>query len=191
MKKTIAGALMLIVFISAAAQVKQYKDGRPTASLRMNFKDDGIVMRYGTGKDSCDTYGAREAVVNKVGNTYYLFYDGAGKEGWLSCLAESKDLKTWDKKGTILTLGDSTRNDSKSASSPWVIKDKDTWHMFYVGTPHTTPAPYRIPAFPYLTMKAQSKSLEGPWIKQYDVIPLPQKDNFLHRYFEPGIPGEK
>ncbi|TLV00723.1 hypothetical protein [Dyadobacter luticola] len=159
------------------AQNEQYVDGRPSAKLRMNFKDTGIVMRYGDGPDSSDTYGAREAVVNKEGDTYYLFYDGAGSKGWISCLAESKDLKSWNKKGTILTLGDATKNDYKSASSPWVVKEKDTWHMFYIGTPNTTPAPYRIPAFPYLTMKAQAKSLAGPWTKQYDVTPLPPKEN--------------
>ena len=44
--------------------------------------------------------------------------------------------------------------------------------MFYMGTPNTSPAPFRVPSFPYLTMKAQSKSLEGPWIKQYGVVPF-------------------
>ena len=168
---------MIVISVPAMAQVKPYKDGRPTASLRMNFKDEGIVMHYGNGKDSCDTYGAREAVVNKDGNTYYLFYDGAGKDGWIACLAESNDLKTWKKKGTILTLGDSTKADFKSASSPWVIKQGDTWHMFYVATRNSTPAPYRVPVFPYLTLKAQSASLKGPWKKQYDVIPLSLKAN--------------
>jgi predicted GH43/DUF377 family glycosyl hydrolase len=152
-----------------------YSDGRPAASLRMNAKDEGIVMKYGDGPDSCDTYGAREAVVVKEKGAYYLFYDGAGKDGWISCMAESKDLKSWSKTGAILSLGDSTRNDHKSASSPWVIKQGNTWHMFYIGTPNTTPAPYRIPAFPYLTMKASSSSITGPWKKQYDVTPLPPK----------------
>lgn len=170
---TIAMHLPALLF----AQKQGYSDGRPAATLRMDCKDTGIVLRYGDGPDSCDTYGAREAVVNKEGDTYYLFYDGAGKKGWIACLAESKDLTSWTKKGPILTLGDSTRNDSKSASSPWVVKEKDTWHMFYVGTPNTTPPPYRIPAFPYLTMKARAKSLAGPWEKQYDVVPLPPKPN--------------
>lgn len=172
-----AAVLTALFSLKANAQQSDYIDGRPSAKLRMPFQDEGIVMRYGDGKDSCDTYGAREPVVNKEGDTYYLFYDGAGKDGWISCLAESKDLRTWTKKGTILTLGDSTKNDYKSASSPWVIKEKDIWHMFYLGTPNTTPAPYRIPSFPYLTMKAKSKSLPGPWIKQYEVTPLPPKEN--------------
>lgn len=178
MRHIVMGVSISITIVTTAqAQQISYLDGRPSTSLRIPCKDEGIVMRYGDGKDSCDIYGAREAVVNKEGDSYYLFYDGAGKEGWLSCLAESKDLRHWTKKGPILTLGDSGRNDSKSASSPWVIKDKNEWHMFYVGAKNTTPAPYRIPALPYLTMKAKSASLRGPWIKQYDVTALPPKEN--------------
>lgn len=174
-KNFIAFGLFLATGSAAIAQTAVYSDGRPAATLRMNVKDEGIVMRYGNGKDSCDTYGAREAVVVKEKDTYYLFYDGAGKDGWRSCLAESKDLQNWKKRGAILSLGDSTRSDHKSASSPWVIKEGNTWHMFYLGTPNTTPPPYRIPAFPYLTMKAKSASITGPWVKQYEVIPLPPR----------------
>jgi predicted GH43/DUF377 family glycosyl hydrolase len=141
----------------------------------MNAVDEGIVLRYGDGPDSCDVYGAREAIVNEDKGIYHLFYDGAGKEGWKACLAESNDLKTWIKKGAILNLGVPGSKDSKSASSPWVIKEKDMWHMFYLGTPNTTPAPDRIPGFPYLTMKAKSSSLKGPWIKQYNVTPFELK----------------
>jgi len=32
----------------------------------MNAVDGGIVLRYGDGIDSCDVYGAREAIVNKA-----------------------------------------------------------------------------------------------------------------------------
>ncbi|MFD1143623.1 hypothetical protein ACFQ4C_21020 [Larkinella insperata] len=156
---------------------KRYSDGRPAAKYRMACQDEGIVLRYGDGPDSCDTYGAREAVVNRDNGRYYLFYDGAGKQGWIACLAESQDLRTWTKRGLLLELGQPGRNDAKSASSPWVIKENDTWHMFYVGTPNTTPPPNRIPAFPYLTMKAQSHSLAGPWKKQYEVVALPPKEN--------------
>jgi len=166
--------------LNCIAQESSYIDGRPSANYRIYCHDEGVVLKHGDGPDSCDVYGAREAIVNKVGNIYYLFYDGAGKTGWLACLTESKDLKNWQKKGAVLHLGDSTRADSKSASSPWVIKQKDEWHMFYLGTPNTTPAPDRIPAFPYLTMKAKSKSLEGPWIKQYDVRPFPEKKNSFY-----------
>ena len=168
---------LYFILLNTNVFAQGYVDGRPMAAKRIACSDEGIVMRYADGPDSCDTYGAREAVLNKEGDTYYLFYDGAGKDGWIACLAESRDLRSWTKKGPILTLGPVGKNDSKSASSPWVIKEKNTWHMFYVGTPNTTPPPYRIPAFPYLTMKAKSQSLAGPWEKQYDVIPLPPKEN--------------
>lgn len=164
-----------LIYNSVFAQQMPYIDGRPQAHLRINAVDDGIILSYGDGQDSCDVYGAREAIVNKENGIYYLFYDGAGKDGWLACLAESKDLKTWRKKGKILSLGKPGTYDSKSASAPWIIKEKDTWHMFYLGTPNTTPAPNRIPSFPYLTMKAKSTSIEGPWVKQYGVVPFPRK----------------
>jgi predicted GH43/DUF377 family glycosyl hydrolase len=175
---------LLVPFICCAGSLKlhaqQYIDGRPAASLRLQCSDEGVVLRHGNGTDSCDTFGAREAIVNKVDNKYYLFYDGAGKDGWKACLAESDDLKNWNKKGAILALGDSGKSDSKSASAPWVIKSDGVWHMFYLGTPHTSPAPDRIPAFPYLTMKAQAKSIEGPWVKQYDVTPFADKANSFY-----------
>lgn len=179
-KLKFAGLILLFYFLNpriTLAQTSSYLDGRPAATKRIKCTDEGIVLRYGDGPDSCDSYGAREAVLNKQGDKYYLFYDGAGKDGWRACLAESNDLKTWVKKGAILSLGKSGSDDAKSASSPWVIRENGVWHMFYLGTPNTSPAPDRIPAFPYLTMKARSKSLEGPWIKQYDVHPFPVDSN--------------
>ena len=175
LKKTILVTLANLIYVISLAQQTPYIDNRPLAHYRINAVDYGIVLRHGDGKDSCDVYGAREAILNKENGIYYLFYDGAGKDGWLACLAESKDLKTWTKKGPILSLGKPGTNDSKSASAPWVIKERNTWHMFYLGTPNTTPPPDRIPSFPYLTMKARSKSLEGPWVKQYIVISFPPK----------------
>jgi predicted GH43/DUF377 family glycosyl hydrolase len=174
-------SIVFIIFSNhLLAQQKKYIDDRPYPSSRVVCVDDGVVLKHGNGPDNCDTYGAREAIVNKSHGIYYLFYDGCGNAGWVACLAESKDLNNWTKKGPILTLGDSTRADHKSASSPWVIKQNGQWHMFYLGTPNTTPAPDRIPGFPYLTMKATSKSLEGPWIKQYNVKPFLEKKNSFY-----------
>ena len=39
----------------------------------------------------------------------------------------------------------------------------------------TTPAPDRIPATPYFTLKAKSPSPAGPWVKQKDVVPFRTK----------------
>lgn len=186
--KILLSTMIVLSSVNLFAQQTAYIDNRPQAHFRINAIDEGIILRYGDGIDSCDVYGAREAVVNKDKGTYYLFYDGAGKDGWRACLAESKDLKTWHKKGAILKLGDTGSNDAKSASSPWVIKENGVWHMFYLGTPNTSPAPDRIPSFPYLTMKAKSKSLEGPWIKQYDITPFtPQKKSFYSATASPGF----
>lgn len=168
-------SMILCIAADVQAQSSFYKDGRPMATKRMPCTDHGIVLRYGDGKDSSDVYGAREALINKEGNTYYLFYDGAGKDGWKASLATSKDLIRWKKKGPVLELGAPGSNDAKSVAAPWVINYKGVWHMFYLGTPNTTPAPERIPAFPYLTMKAKAASLKGPWTKQYDVIPFTTK----------------
>jgi predicted GH43/DUF377 family glycosyl hydrolase len=167
---------------------KEYSDGRPQASKRMNARDEGIVLRHGDGPDSCDVYGAREAIVFEENGLYYLHYDGAGKAGWQACLAVSRDLTAWTKKGVVLRLGEAGKLDCKSASSPWVIKEGKTWHMFYLGTPNVSPPPDRIPSFPYLTMKARSASPEGPWEKQYDVVPfVPRKGTYYEATASPGF----
>lgn len=172
MKKITAAAFLIIAtFVSASP--KQYSDGRPVATLRMNAKDQGIILRHGDGPNKCDIRGAREALIFKEKDVYHLFYDGAGPDGWLACLATSKDLITWEKKGPVLDFGKHGEMDSAAACSPWVIFDGTEWHMFYLGTPNGKD----IPSFPYVTLKAKSRSLAGPWIKQKDVVPFSVKPN--------------
>lgn len=171
MKVCIGTTLLLSAGTLTAADMR-YHDGRPVASLRMEALDQGVVIRHGDGPGRCDLLGAREALIFQEDGTYHLFYDGAGPKGWLACLATSRDLKVWEKKGPILDLGKPGESDSASASSPWVVSDGKGWHMYYLGTPRATGAPDRIPSPPYLTMKARSRSLAGPWIKQPDVIPF-------------------
>jgi len=65
--------------------------------------------------------------------------------------------------GALLDFGGKEEMDSASASYGVTYFDGKTWHMFYLGTPHTSPAPDLIPAFPYLTMKAKGASPAGPW----------------------------
>jgi predicted GH43/DUF377 family glycosyl hydrolase len=180
--------IALCISTDLLAQHSSYSDERPVAIKRIHSKDQGIVLRYGDGADSSDVFGAREALVNKEGDTYYLFYDGIGKHGWRICLAESKDLTSWTKKGPILEFGVPGSNDTKCVAAPWVIKSGGKWHMFYLGTPNTTPAPERIPAFPYFTMKAWSASLKGPWAKQYNIIPFsPKPGTFYSVTASPGF----
>lgn len=166
----------------------KYRDDRPIAKYRMDAEDIGVVLHYGNGPDSCDYRGAREAVINKENDTYYLYYDGAGPKGWLACFATSKDLINWEKKGKLLDFGKKGDPDHATATSPWIIKEGDYWHMFYVGSPNATPAPDYIPSFPYLTLKAKSKEIAGPWMKQRDVIPFKPKENsFYSSTCSPGF----
>ncbi|WP_146531351.1 hypothetical protein [Novipirellula artificiosorum] len=169
------------------AEAPKYADGRPEATLRMDAKDHGVVLRYGDGPERCDMLGARDVWVFEDKGTYYLHYDAAGPEGWLCSLAVSKDLLSWEKKGPILEFGGPGEDDSKSASYGVTFSDGKQWHMFYLGTPNVSAPPDRIPSFPYLTMKAKAIRAAGPWIKQTDVVPFRTKpDTYYSITASPG-----
>ena len=172
----IALFILFIITIRQSAMSQNYSDGRPVAKLRMDAKDDGIVLKYGDGPETCDYLGARDVWVFESGGTYYMHYDGAGIKGWLCCLATSNDLVTWEKKGAVLQLGKPGESDSKNASYGITYFDGKKWHMFYLGTPNVTPAPDLIPSFPYLNMKAESNSPSDPWIKRGDIVPFKPKE---------------
>jgi len=150
----------------------RYPDGRPAAPYRLDARDQGVVLRHGDGPNRCDELGARDLWLFKQGSTYYMHYDAAGPQGWLAALATSRDLVHWEKRGAVLELGQPGQDDSKSASYGVTFKDGHTWHMFYLGTPNTSPAPDLVPMFPYQTLKACSTSPTGPWQKQREVIPF-------------------
>ena len=153
----------------------QYSDGRPAASLRMDAKDYGIVLRYGGGPGDCDMLGARDVWVFEDEGTYYMHYDAAGPKGWLCSSAVSTNLTTWEKKGPVLDFGTPGDDDAKSASYGVTYKAGKEWHMYYLGTPNVSDPPDLVPMFPYLTMKAKGESAAGPWIKQKDVVPFRTK----------------
>lgn len=141
-------------------------------TLRLDATDSGPILHHGDGPGRCDYLGAREAICFHAGDKYYLHYDGAGPTGWLACLAVSSDLRRWDLRGPVLTLGAPGEDDAGTASSPWTVFDGTTWHMFYAGSRKTTPPPDRIPAVPYFTLAARSDRPDGPWRKQRDVVPF-------------------
>ena len=155
-----------------AQKILAYRDGRPAAKFHLDAVDHGVVLRHGDGPDRCDIYGARDVWVYRTDGTFYMHYDAAGPKGWLAALATSKDLIHWQKKGPVLELGKPGENDSASASYGTTFFDGKTWHMFYMGTPHTSPPPDLVPAFPYLTLKAKSTSPASSWIKQKEVTPF-------------------
>lgn len=177
---TVIAAALSLAGADLAPGQTTYPDGRPAATLRMEAKDQGIILKHGEGPNQCDYLGAREALIFEEDGAYHLFYDGAGPKGWIACLATSKDLVTWEKKGPIFDLGEKGQNDSAGACSPWVIKEGNEWHMFYLGTPNASAAPHYIPHFPYLTLKAKSPTLAGPWTKQPDVVPFACKPNTFY-----------
>ncbi len=165
-----------------------YSDGRSAAKYRLDAQDYGVVLRHGDGPGQCDILGARDVWVFEADGAYYMHYDAAGPKGWLAALATSKDMIHWQKKGPVLELGKAGKNDSASASYGTTFYDGRAWHMFYLGTPHTSPAPDLVPAFPYLTMKARSMSPVGPWAKQKDVVPFQAKPSTY--YSVTASPGQ-
>ena len=173
MKRKICLGLSLVCLaaIGSAADSK-YPDGRPAATLRLEAHDQGVVLKHGDGPGECDRLGARDLWVFEDDGTYYMHYDGAGPRGWLACLATSTDLTHWTKKGPVLDFGPPGADDAASASYGTTFFDGKTWHMFYLGTPHVTPAPDLVPMFPYQTMKAESQAPAGPWTKQPQVVPF-------------------
>lgn len=172
----------------APGWLPSYLDGRPVATRRLDARDAGPVLRHGDGPGRCDVYGARDVWVHEDGGTYYMNYDGAGDEGWLASLATSGDGVRWTKKGAVLQLGPPGAPDSGSASYGVTYQAAPgDWHMFYLGTPNTTPPPDRIPAFPYLTLKAHGDGPAGPWTKQPDVVPFsPQPGTYYETTASPG-----
>jgi predicted GH43/DUF377 family glycosyl hydrolase len=179
-------AVLTVPAFCAAAE-RKYEDGRPEATLRLEAADHGVVMRHGGGPGGCDRYGARDIWVYKDRGTYYMHYDAAGPEAWLAALATSRDLIHWEKKGPVLSLGRPGEDDSASASYGVTFRQGRQWHMFYLGTPHTTPPPDRIPSFPYLTMKARGASAAGPWRKQSEVVPFrPKPGTYYAATASPG-----
>lgn len=178
----------LVLLAFAGIFRPQYPDGRPQATLRMEAQDQGRVLVHGEGPGDCDKLGARDIWVFRSGKQYLMHYDGAGPKGWLACLATSRDLVHWERRGPVLDLGKGGEDDSASASYGVTYRDGKTWHMFYLGTPHTSPAPDLVPAFPYLTMKATSNSATGPWTKQPGVVPFRCKPGTY--YADTASPGQ-
>lgn len=190
--RNLPGVLLVILLAlawthRAYAAGDQYPDGRPAATLRYNANDYGIVLHYGGCPGGCDKNGARDVWVFGSKGRFYMHYDAAGSTGWLTALATSSDLVHWRKQGTVLKLGKRGSADAAAASYGTTYFDGIKWHMFYLGTPHATPPPERIPAFPYLTLKAESRSPLGPWRKRSDIVPFsPKPGTYYSATASPG-----
>lgn len=179
------GLLSIAVMVAEGAVKREYADARPAARYRIEARDHGVVLKHG---DPFDAIGARDVVVWEEGGRYLMHYDAAGPTGWLLALAVSDDLIHWEKRGTVLELGPPGQLDSGAACYGVPVKQGDTWHLFYVATPNTTPPPEQIPSIPYQTMKAESYSPTGPWVKQPQVIPFRCKPGTY--YSDTASPGD-
>ena len=151
MYSRIAVVFLLITGTFALGAETMYRDGRPEAVMRLEAKDQGIILRHGDGPGQCDIYGARDVWVYEDSGTYYMHYDAAGPRGWLCSLATSKNMVDWKKHGPVLDFGKPGDDDAKSASYGVTYFDGNVWHMFYLGTPNVSPPPDLVPSFPYLT----------------------------------------
>ncbi len=162
---------------------------RASAYYRLDAVDQGRILRHGDGPNGCDALMMREAIVYESEGIYHLHYDACGStSGYCApCLATSRDLTRWDLKGPALQIGSPGQPDGAGVASPWFFFDGQEWHMFYIGFPNRGPSGMECLASPYLTMKARSASLAGPWTKQYDVIPFrPQPDTYYSTNASPG-----
>ena len=165
----------------------QYSDSRPSAKYSLYALDWGVVLKHGDGPFGYDVLGSRDVAVYRDGGTYYMTYDGAGPTGWLANMATSTDLNNWSKKGPLLGLGYPGTSDSASASYGNIIFDGSNWHMFYLSTINASTKPNYVPIPAYMTAKAIATSPAGPWIKQYDVIPVTTAPNtFYNMSAAPG-----
>ena len=62
-KKKVIKIVSLVIFVvglNTLISAQKYSDGRPEATLRMDARDHGIVLRYGDGPKQCDILGARD-----------------------------------------------------------------------------------------------------------------------------------
>jgi hypothetical protein len=157
--------------------------GKTKCQFRLSgVKDQGVVLRRSSKGELLyeqEGGGIREAILNRQGDAFYLFYDGWTpldvdyKMCW-NLRAKSHDLIHWEKQGVQLAGSRKDHPELKPGDccdyyycvSPWIIKEQDLYYMFYDGGPGQ--APDSTPTGPYVTLLATGLSLEGPWHKATD-----------------------
>ena len=165
----------LLLLLSMFAFNVVFARSQVSGILRLNAVDQGVILSPdlpGGAVYKFDGGGAREAIINKVNDTYYMFYDGAGPNGglWRACLSKSTDLIHWIKSGPMLNPGVEEHpsgsnveyKDWTSATSPWVYTENGQWYMYYLGSDTENGG---IPGFGYNTLLAKSANISGPWTK--------------------------
>jgi predicted GH43/DUF377 family glycosyl hydrolase len=83
--------------------------------------------------------GVEDPRLLRIGDTWYLTYTGYNTRDAQLCLATSKDLKHWDRKGVILPAYKGTWNEKWTKSGAIVPqKINGRWWMYYLGTKRDT-----------------------------------------------------
>jgi predicted GH43/DUF377 family glycosyl hydrolase len=79
--------------------------------------------------------GVEDPRVLKIGGTYYMTYTGYNKHDAQLCMATSKDLIHWERKGILLPAYKGTWN-TKWTKSGAIVPQKihGKWWMYYLGT---------------------------------------------------------
>ena len=148
----------------------------PLPDLRMPATDLGPILLHG---DAFDSLGARDPYILAANDSFYLYYDAAGAEGWKAAVAISADLRRWEKKGTILELGDSSDADAKSASYAVVASGDGGCFMLYLATQKSFHRVWKIPANPYRICSATAPHPLGPWTQnRVPLLPLGDAGEF-------------
>ena len=70
----------------------------------------------------------------KIGDTYYLTYTGYNKKDAQLCLATSRDLKHWDRKGVILPAYQGNWNVRWTKSGAILAEKIDGKYLYFLGT---------------------------------------------------------
>jgi len=148
--KTIATLLSITCAVFSSAQTT-YPDGRPAATLRMDAKDQGVILKHGDGPGKCDYLGAREALIFEENGIYHLFsslyfepsnktwfvftnHIGLDREEYTDAVWVywSKDLNKWDPANKAVVLdGKNCTWSKKCIGMPSVIKVGNRLAMFY------------------------------------------------------------
>jgi len=124
--------------------------------------------------------GVEDPRVLKIGDSYYMTYTGYNKRDAQLCLATSKDLMHWERKGILLPAYKGTWN-TKWTKSGAIVPEKinGKWWMYYLGT--------KADNRDYMGLASSDDLLH--WSDATDGPVLPRREGtFDSRVMEPGPP---
>lgn len=128
--------------------------------------------------------GLEDPRIQKIGDTYYLTYTGYDLRSAQLCLATSKDLLHWERKGILLPAYKGSWNTQWTKSGAIVgTKINGKWWMYYLGT-RTDPDGK---ARDYMGVASSNDLLH--WSDATDKPVLDRRpESFDSRVMEPGPP---